>query len=92
MIESHQEQVQFESTGKGAQVPYASISEPGAYVSNWTGHLLRVPEDAIRSAHAPAMDIQGTRPLFVTKISDDPYITISKARMIAANCDVAIDF
>ncbi len=92
MIESQQEQVQFESTGTGAQVPYDSISEPGTYVSNWTGHLLRVPEEAILSGRSPTMEIHGSRPLFVTKISDDPYLPISKARLIAANCDVAIDF
>jgi hypothetical protein len=30
--------------------------------------------------------------MFVTKLSDDPYLSISKARMIAANLDIAINF
>ena len=78
--------------GCGAQVPFDSINEPGCYVSNWTGHLVRVPEDAIKPGRSPLMSITGTETLFVTKISCDPYLTISKARMLAADFDVAVNF
>ncbi len=78
--------------GCGAQVPFESINEPGCFVCNWTGHLVRVPEDAIKPGRSPLMSITGTEPLFVTKISCDPYLTISKARMLAADYDVAVNF
>ncbi len=78
--------------GCGAQVPFDSINEPGCYVSNWTGHLVRVPEDAIKPGRSPLMSITGTETLFVTKISCDPFLTISKARMLASDYDLAVNF
>ena len=80
------------SKGCGAQVPFESINEQGCYVCNWDGHMIRVPEDAIKPGRSPMMSITGTEPLFVTKISCDPFLTISKARMLAADFDVAVNF
>ena len=34
----------------------------------------------------------GHDPLFVTKISDNPYIPVTKARLCGANCDVNVNF
>ena len=76
----------------GTQVPFESINEPGCYVTNWTGHLVRIPDDAIKPGRSPLMSIIGTETLFVTKISSDPFLTISKARMLAADCDIAVNF
>jgi hypothetical protein len=85
-------QFEVESKGWGTQVPFDAINDPGTYVCNWSGHLLRVPEDAIKPGRSPLMNICGTEPLFVTKISDDPYVAISKARLLAANCDQMVSF
>ncbi len=94
MASPKQDQVEFEptGTGTGTQIPFESIHQPGCYVCNWTGHLLRVPEDAIKPGRSPLMNMIGTRPLFVTKISADPFIQVSKARMLAANYDVPVNF
>ena len=78
--------------GFGAQVPYDCINEPGCYVCNWTGHLLRVPEDAIKPGRSPLMSITGNCALFVTKICCDPFIPVSKARLLAADCDQIVNF
>ena len=85
-------QQESESTSLGTQLPFDSINEPGCYVCNWSGHLLRVPEDAIKPGRSPLLSIMGTEPLFVTKLSNDPYIAVSKARLIAADLDVAVNF
>ncbi len=85
-------QVEYESKSWGAQVPFDAINEPGTYVCNWSGHMLRVPEDAIKPGRSPLMSICGCEMLFVTKISDDPFVTISKARLLAANCDLVVNF
>ena len=82
----------FNNKGFGSQIPFESINEPGCYVSNWSGHLLRVPEDALKPGRSPVIDFLGVDPLFVTKISCDPYLTVTKARMLAADCDVAVNF
>ena len=82
-----------ESTGcKGIQIPFESIDHPGCYVCNWSGHLLRVPEDGVAPGRSPLINIVGQQQLFVTKISDNPYITVTKARMLACNCDLAVSF
>jgi hypothetical protein len=73
-------------------VPFDQINEPGAYVCNWSGHLLRVPEDGVTPGRSPLMSIVGPQALFVTKISEDPYISITKARLLASNCDVNVNF
>ena len=81
-----------ESKMRGARVPFESIDEPGTYLSNWTGHLIRVPEDGFKLGRSPLIEIRGKEPFFVTKLSDDPYITITKARMLAADLDLPVNF
>ncbi len=80
------------NTGFGTQLPFESINEWGCYVCNWSGHLLRIPPDAIKRGHSPLISIKSTETLFVTKLCNDPYIPVSKARMLAADCDVVVNF
>ena len=79
-------------TGTGTQVPFEAIDAPGTYVCNWSGHLLRVPADAIKPGRSPLMCLIGTKPLYVSKISGDPFIQVGKARLLAANFDVPVNF
>jgi hypothetical protein len=76
----------------GLTVPFELIQDPGTYICNWNGHLLRVPEDGVKSGRSPVIDIMATEPLMVTKLSDDPYIPITKARLLAADCDQPVSF
>ena len=76
----------------GQVVPFESINEPGAYVCNWSGHLLRVPDDAVTPGRSPLINIVGNDPLFVTKISDNPFMPVTKCRLMACNLDVAVNF
>jgi hypothetical protein len=81
-----------EEKAQGQVVPFEKIEEQGAYVCNWSGHLLRIPEDAVCSGRSPLITINGSETLFVTKISDNPFLTLTKARLIACNLDVAVNF
>ncbi len=84
---------QFGTEGHaGTIVPFDQINEPGCYVCNWSGHLCRVPDDAIAPGRSPLLNIVGQDPLFVTKISDNPFIPVTKARLLAANCDLDVSF
>lgn len=83
---------EYESKGIGAQIPFDGINEPGCYVCNWSGHLLRVPEDSIKPGRSPLLTIRGVDTLFVTKLSGDPFVPVSKARTLAADCDVLVNF
>ncbi len=78
--------------GWGMKVPFDSLNEPGTYICDWSGHMMRVPGDSLKSGRSPLMMITGKEPLFLTKISDDPFIPISKARLLAANCDLEVNF
>ena len=82
----------YSNQGYGTQIPFDAINDPGTYVCNWSGHLLRVPEDAVKAGRSPLLSIKGTDTLFVTKISNDPYIPVSKARMLSADWDVMVNF
>jgi hypothetical protein len=76
----------------GTTVPFESIQEPGCYICNWSGHLLRVPEDGIAAGRSPLVNIIGTEPLYVTKLSENPFVNITKAKMIASNLDCCVNF
>jgi hypothetical protein len=76
----------------GTQFPFEAINEPGCYVCNWSGHLLRVPEDGVAPGRSPMLNIVGTTALYVTKISDNPFIPVTKAKMLASNLDLAVNF
>ncbi len=82
----------FTPPGAGVVMPFESIGEPGAYICNWSGHLLRVPEDAVVRGRSPAVNIVGPGSISVTKISNDPFIPRTKAKLLAANFDVEVDF
>lgn len=80
------------TTQCGTTVPFESISEPGCYICNWSGHLMRVPEDGVAAGRSPLISIIGNDQLFVTKISDNPFIPLTKAKMIASNIDCNVNF
>ena len=76
----------------GMVIPFDQINEPGCYVCRWSGHLLRVPPDGVAAGRSPLVNIVGRDPLYVTKIADNPYIPVTKARMVAADFDLPVNF
>jgi len=76
----------------GTTLPFASVNEPGAYVCNWSGHLLRIPENGAAPRQSRLVDTAEHEPAWVTKIADNPFIPITKARMLAAAFDVSVNF
>ena len=80
------------ATGAGMQIPFEAINEPGCFICNWSGHLLRIPDDAVKPNRSPVVSMKGLETLFVTKISNDPYVPVTKARLLAADCDVTVNF
>ncbi len=65
---------------------------PGCYILKQTGTLLRVPPDALIPGRSPAIDVVSNQQWFVAKISSDPYMTLSKARAVAADLDLPVNF
>jgi hypothetical protein len=83
---------EVEFRGAGTKLMFSNINEPGTYFSNSTGHMIRVPEDELLPGRSPAIEIRGKEPIFVTKLSDDPFIPLSKARLIACDLDLQVNF
>ena len=78
--------------GVGAKSAFESLNEQGTYLSDWSGHLIRVPADAIKPGRSPVIEILGKEPMVVTKLSNDPFIGLTKARLIAADLDLPVAF
>jgi len=76
----------------GATIPFEKITEPGTYFCNWSGHLVRIPEEAVRQGRSPIVEFLGKETIYATKLSDDPYVPITKARMLAADLDHSVNF
>lgn len=76
----------------GATIPFNAIDSPGAYLCNWSGHLLRIPERTVVPGDALAVNIVGREPLTVTKISADPAIALERARAAATELGLAPGF
>ncbi len=76
----------------GIAGPFERISQPGCFVFNRTGDLLRVPEEALLPGHSPTLGVVSKEPWLVTKIANDPYLPLGKARTIAADMDLYVNF
>ncbi len=80
------------STQRNRKVPFSELTDPGTYISHATGNLFRVPEDALVVGRSPLIEIVSNGGTMMTKISDDPWLPISKARQISADSDLCINF
>jgi hypothetical protein len=76
----------------GTTLAFDTIRSAGAYVCNWSGHLLRIPARASVPGEALRFNLVGRAPLTVTKISDDPGISLPEARTIAARLGLRTGF
>jgi hypothetical protein len=88
---------QHEREGRNAEIARAhelwnSIVEPGAYVFLDTGDLARVPKEALAIGHSPVVTFTSLSPRMVARISTDPYIPLNKARQLAADADLPVNF
>lgn len=77
---------------KSFTVSFNDIREPGAYYSHDTGWLYRVPSDMLALGHSPLINIVSGQGNYVTKIAEDPWIPVNKARQICSNMDFAVNF
>jgi hypothetical protein len=71
---------------------FDQIELPGTYVECRTGTLLRLPEDALAPGRSLHIEIIAREPWTVTRLSDDPYLPLIKARKIAADLDLPVNF
>ncbi len=71
---------------------FDQIESAGTYVECRTGTLLRIPEDALAPGRSPRIEIVADEKWIVTRLADDPYLPLTKARMVAADLDIPVNF
>ncbi len=76
----------------GGTVPFDMLRSPGAYICNWSGNLLRIPPRTTVPSEAMHERAIGSTPLTVTKISDDPGVSLLEARRSAARLGIRVGF
>jgi hypothetical protein len=71
---------------------FGDITGSGTYFNQFSGWLLRMPDEALSMGHGPTMDIVTRESSPFTRISEDPYVTLDQARRICASLDFEISF
>lgn len=79
-------------TRKNVTVPFNNIADPGCYYGHETGWLYRIPNDILAMGHSPLVNIVSNEEHLVTKIAEDPWLPLNKAREICSNADFAVNF
>ena len=80
------------SEGTQSTQLFEQINSPGCYVSQQSGSLYRIPEDALIQGRSPALVVVSNEPQVVTKITSDPFLPLTKARLLAADFDLSVNF
>lgn len=75
----------------GEQVSWNEVSEPGCYVTE-QGSLVRFQAGALKAQHSPLITILSNDSVILTRISDDPFLAVNKAAVIAADMDLPVNF
>jgi hypothetical protein len=75
-----------------SEFTWENIKQPGAYIERETGHLYRVPSEALLRGSSPVISKLCNNPSTFVKLSDDPNTIVSKLRNIAADADVKPNF
>jgi hypothetical protein len=75
-----------------SEVTWESINDPGAYVERGTGDLYRFPKEALIPGASPSIVKESRGASVLLKLSDDPFITTFKARLLCAQNNVEANF
>ena len=71
---------------------FNEISEPGTYVLETTGSLLRIGPQALLAGHSPLITVTDKAGMPCVRIWPDDTLPIEKARHIAANFGIPVNF
>ena len=73
-------------------VALEEIAEPGAYVCHCCGDLIRVVDAPTLPGDEAFLQAHGGQAVRVSRLSGDPFVPITWARMEAANLDLRVSF
>ena len=75
-----------------SEVTWEAINDPGAYVERGSGDLYRFPKESLIPGASPSIVKESRGASVLVKLSDDPFITTFKARLICAQQNVEPNF
>ncbi|MCL5005169.1 MAG: hypothetical protein M1404_01440 [Acidobacteria bacterium] len=71
---------------------WESIDEPGTYVERGSGDLYRFPKESLIPGASPSVVKESRGASVLVKLSDDPFITAYKARLLCAQHNIEPNF
>jgi hypothetical protein len=74
------------------EMTWEAINEPGAYVERGSGDLYRFPKESLIPGASPAIVKESHGASVLVKLSDDPFITTFRARLLAAQHNIEPNF
>jgi hypothetical protein len=84
--------VQAPRTTTLTETNWEAINEPGAYVERGSGDLYRFPKEALIPGASPAIVKESRGASVFLKVSDDPFVTTFKARLLCAQHNIEPNF
>ncbi len=75
-----------------SELTWEDISNPGTYVERGSGDLYRFPKEALIPGASPSIVKESRGASVLMKISDDPFITTFKARLLCAQHNIEPNF
>jgi len=75
-----------------SETTWEAINEPGTYVERGSGDLYRFPKESLIPGASPSIVKESRGASVLLKISDDPFITTFKARLMCAQHNIEPNF
>lgn len=75
-----------------SQVTWEAINEPGAYVERGSGDLYRFAKESLALWDRPAIVKESLGSSLLVKLSEDPFISTFRARLLSAQFNIAPNF
>jgi hypothetical protein len=75
-----------------SEVTWENINDPGAYVERGSGDLYRFPKESLIPGASPAIVKESRGASVLVKLSEDPFITTFKARLMCAQHNIEPNF
>ena len=85
------EQSAVQQQTRRQEIEWGDVREPGAYVEVQTGHLYRIPPEAIGPA-SPLVAKQALQGSRLVRLSPNAFVSTLEARMAAAEANITPAF
>ncbi len=75
-----------------AETDWEHVGQPGCYVELGSGDLFRIPKEALIQGGSPLITKESLGASRLVQVSNDPYMTTMKARLVCAQHNIEPNF